>query len=226
MSITIEASTRTQLGRQAKRVRGDNAIPAVVYGHGIQANVISVPFSSFRTVYREAGSSSLVDISIDGKAPVKALIQEVQRHPLTMNPIHVDFYQVNMSEKMTANIPLVFIGESLAVKALGGTLVKAMDHLEVECLPADLPHEISVNISQLSTFDDMINIGSIELPKGVVSTQDQLQMIVAVEAPMTEEELKKLEESQVGDVAAVKAEAELKKEAQVAAEPEANATKA
>lgn len=224
--MTLEASARTALGRRAKTVREALLIPAVMYGHGVETRTISVPFQTFRKVYSQAGTSSLVDVVIDGASPVKAIIKEVQVNPLTMSPIHIDFHQVNMTEAMTAHVPLSFTGDSLAVKALGGTLVKSLDHVEVECLPADLPHEIVVDISQLQTFDDKITIGGLKLPKGVSVTNEPEAMVAFVEAPLTEEELKKLEESQVGDVTAVKSEAELKKEAQAATEvAEANAEK-
>lgn len=215
--MTLEASARTDLGRRAKTVKKENLIPAVMYGHGVETRTISVPFQTFRKVFAQAGTSSLVDIVVDGSSPVKAIIKEVQVNPLTMSPIHIDFHQVNMKEKMTAHVPLSFLGDSAAVKALGGTLVKSLDHVEVECLPADLPHEIVVDISKLNTFDDKITVGSLVLPKGVEVTNEVTAMIAFVEAPLTEDELKKLEESQVGDVTAVKSEADLKKEAEAAA---------
>lgn len=224
-SMTLEASARTALGRRAQTVREQLLVPAVMYGHGVETRTISVPFQTFRKVYAQAGTSSLVDVVVDGASPVKAIIKDVQVDPITMNPIHVDFHQVNMTETMTAHVPLVFSGDPLAVKALGGTLVKSLDHVEVECLPADLPHEIVVDISQLNTFDDKITVGSLKLPNGVKVTDDTHAMIAFVEAPLTEEELKKLEESQVGDVTAVKSEADIKKEAQAAADAEANANK-
>jgi hypothetical protein len=89
----------------------------------------------------------------------------------------------------------------------------------------DLPHEIEVDLSALATFDDMITVGSLKLPKGVEVTNESESIIATVDEPLTEEEMKKLEESQLGDVTAVKSEAELKKEqeAQAAVEPEANA---
>jgi large subunit ribosomal protein L25 len=224
-SMTLEASARNALGRRAKTVRREQLIPAVMYGHGVETQSISVPFQAFRKVLTEAGTSSLVDVVVDGAAPVKAIIKDIQMNPLTMSPIHVDFHQVNMKEKMTANVPLSFIGDAGAVKALGGTLVKSLDHIEVECLPADLPHEIQVDISTLATFDDKITIGGLKLPAGVTILNEPEAMVAFVEAPLSEEELKKLEESQVGDVTAVKSEAELKKEADAAAAaatPEAN----
>ncbi|OGL74395.1 hypothetical protein A3E39_01005 [Candidatus Uhrbacteria bacterium RIFCSPHIGHO2_12_FULL_60_25] len=225
-SLTITASSRTKLGRQATQVRASNEIPAVIYGHGVPARALSIPFPEFRKVYAKAGSSSLVDVAIDTQAPVKAIIKDVQLHHLTMQPIHIDFHQVRMDEKMHATVPLKYAGESEAVKALGGTLVKTMDAVEVQCLPADLPHEIQADISSLKSFDDSITVADLVLPKGVLVLTDARQTIATVEAPLTEEQLKKLEESQLGDVTAVKSEAELKKaeaDAKALAEGEAPA---
>jgi len=220
-TLTLTASTRTALGKRAKDVIKERLIPAIVYGHGVDSRPISVTTSDFRRVFAKAGSSSLVDLAVDAAAPVKALIKEVQFHPVRSEPIHIDFIQVKMTEKMSVTVPLVFTGESEAVKALGGTLVKALDHLDIECLPADLPHEIVVDIGILKTFDDAITVADLALPKGVhVATHGELT-IAFVDRPMTEEEMKKLEESQVGDIGAVKTEADEKtvEEAETAAEP-------
>ncbi len=217
-TYSLEAITRTALGKRAKDVMKERKIPAVVYGHGVDSRPIAVPASEFRRVFMKAGTSALVDLAVDGTAPVKSLIKDVQFHPTRHEPIHVDFQQVKMTEKMRVTVPIVFTGESDAIKALGGTLVKGLDHVEVECLPADLPHEIAVDIGALKTFDDAIMVSDLALPKGVhVTTHGELT-IAFVERPMTEEEMKKLEESQLGDVAAVKTEGEEKKEGEAEGE--------
>ena len=219
-ALILNAKSRDAQGTRAVDVRAAKQIPAVMYGHGTAARALSVSVADFRTVYAKAGSSALVDVVVDGGAPVKALIQEVQPHYLTMEPQHVDFHQVRMDEQMHANVPLQFIGESAAVKALGGTLVKSLDAVEIECLPADLPHDITVDLSKLATFESSITIADLVAPKGVSFLTDLRQTIATVEAPLTEEELKKLEESQIGDVTAVKTEAEEKKAAEDAKKAE------
>jgi len=219
-ALILNAKSRDAQGTRAVDVRAAKQIPAVMYGHGTAARALSVSVADFRTVYAKAGSSALVDVVVDGGAPVKALIQEVQPHYLTMEPQHVDFHQVRMDEQMHANVPLQFIGESAAVKALGGTLVKSLDAVEIECLPADLPHDITVDLSKLATFESSITIADLVAPKGVSFLTDLRQTIATVEAPLTEEELKKLEESQIGDVTAVKTEAEEKKAAEEAKKAE------
>lgn len=210
-TLLLAAKSRTATGRQAKTVRAAGDVPGVLYGHGVEPRVFAIPAAEFRKVYAKAGSSSLVDVAIDGAAPVKAVIHEVQPHHLTMEPLHVDLYQVRMNEKMTARIPLVFVGESDAVKTLGGSLMKSLDSVEVECLPADLPHELTVDISTIHTFEDDITVADLPLPKGVEVLTESNLTIATVTPPLTEEQLKKMEESQLGDVTAVKTESDEKK---------------
>lgn len=211
-TLSLAAKKRDANATRPKDVRAAGDIPAVLYGHGVDAQPIAIPATDFRKIYARAGSSALVDVVIDGGASVKAIIQEVQPDPLTMETIHVDFNQVRMDEKMTARVPLVFTGESDAVKTLGGTLMKTMDAVEVECLPGNLPHEIMVDLAVLKTFEDAITVVDLKLPNGVEVTNEDHLTIASVSAPLTEEQLKKMEESQVGDVAAVKTEAEEKKD--------------
>lgn len=226
MSYTIFAKPRTALGKRARDEREARRVPAVMYGHGIASQALSVPQSEFIKVYRAAGFSSLIDLAIDAQAPVKVLIKDVQLHPLSTEPIHVDFYQVRMDEEITAEVPLKFIGESDAVKTGGGTLVKSMDHIEVTCLPGNLPHEIEVDLSALKTFDDAISIADLKLSENVHVKDEKTLTIATVARPLTEEELKKLEETAVGDIAAVKTEGEEKKAAEEAKKAEEQAAEA
>ena len=224
MSFTLTAATRTDLGRQATKVRNAGRIPAVVYGHGIEPKAISLPTSEFMKLYREAGSSSVIDVTVDEAKAVKALIQEVQLNPLTMKPQHVDLRQIRMDEELTVEVPIEFINESPAVKELAGTLVRPFETLTVTCLPADLPHQIDVDLAKLATFEDVITVADLVLPKNIKIAQEPATTIATVTPPMTEEQLKKMEEEgKTADVTAVKTEAEEKKaaeEAEKAAEGE------
>lgn len=223
MTYAISANPRTKLGKRSKDELLENRIPAVVYGHGTESQAISVPRSEFIKVLRAAGYSSLVDMTLESNAPVKVLIKEVQVDPLSMETAHIDFYQVNMKEELTASIPLKFVGESKAVKMDGGTLVKSMDTIEVKCLPSNLPHEIEIDLSKLVTFDDAMTIGSLTLPQGVVATHDATLTIATVARPLTEEQLKKMEETVPADVTAIKSEADEKKAADEAKKAEETA---
>ena len=204
-------------------VRAAGRIPAVIYGKGTPAQAISLPRSEFIKVAKNAGSSSLIDVTIDNQAPVKVLVKEVQRHVLTLEPIHVDLYQVRMDTEITAKVPLVFVGESAAVKTLGGTLIKSVDEIEVECLPGNLPHEIQIDLSVLATFEDAITIANLKLPNGVKAMADADLTIATVSRPLTEDELKKMEEGTTVDLSAIKTEGEEKRAAEEAKKAEEEA---
>jgi large subunit ribosomal protein L25 len=212
MKYAITAQTRQSVGKRAKDELKNMRIPAAMYGKGVAAQTLSLPKSEFVKLYAAAGFSSLIDVTVEGQSPVKAVIKEVQLHPLTNEINHIDFHQVRMDEKMTVRIPLVFKGESAAVKGLGGTLVKSLDEVEITCLPANLPHEIEVDLSSLATFEDSITVSSLKLPAGVEVLSEATATIATVARPLTEEELKKLEETSTADLSAIKTESDVKKE--------------
>ena len=193
-SISLNLKERKEVGKAAKRLRKQGLIPAVLYGHGVEAKNVSVEYTPFIKVYRQAGESSLVDLSIPGSEPVKALIADIAIDPMTDKLIHVDFRQVLMTEKLKAKIPVVFIGESRAVKELGGILVKSLAEIEVECLPQYLVHEIKVDLTPLKEFGDTIRVESISAPEGMVFLEKKAEVIATVTPPRSEEELKALEE--------------------------------
>lgn len=221
MPYAMTVASRTALGRRAKHVHDTGNIPAVVYGHGIEPKAIQVDRSEFRKIYRKAGMSSLIDLTVDAGAPVKALIQEIQVHPITMDPYHIDFRQIRMDEELVIEVPLKFVGESAAVKGLAGTLVHPIAEVKVKCLPADLPYEIEIDLSALKTFDDVITVATLNVPKGVTVLDDANITIAVVVPPLTEEQLKKMEdEGKTADVTAIKTEAEEKKSVEEAKKAE------
>jgi len=194
-TFTLQAEVREELGKEVNKLRKEGKLPAILYGHGIKNNQVTVNYKEFEVVYRQAGSSSLVDLVIGKQKPVKVVIQEVQRDPVSEDYIHADFYQVKMTEKITTEVSLKFIGESKAVKEEGGILIKTLDSLKIESLPQDLVKEIEVDISTLNSFDDIIRIKDLVIPSGI-SIREQLQDTVAsVQPPRTEQELEDLEQT-------------------------------
>ncbi len=211
MTYAITAAIREKDKSATQELR-EQKVPGVVYGQGIQATSISLGRSDLFRLLKQAGSSSLVDLTVGAAAPVKVLIKEAQLNPVTNDIIHVDFHQIRMDQELETEVPLKFVGESLAVKSEGGTLIKSLDAIMVRCLPANLPNEIEIDLSKLATFDDAINVGSLAMPTGVTALTDADVTIATVAAPMTEEELKKLEEGEQVDLSAIKTEGEEKKE--------------
>lgn len=223
MSFSLQVKPRTELGKRAENLREAGKIPGIVYGPGVTPQPVALEAPEFKKVYRQAGKSSLIDIQINAAEPVKVLIQEVQVHPLTLEPTHVDLRQINMKEKLTVAVPLEFVGEAPAVKELLGTLVRVHDTLTVRCLPTHLPSKIQVDLSKLQTFNDVVSVADLILPAEVEAVQGARDVIASVTPPLTEEQLKKMEEeSQVG-VSTVKVEAEEKRAEAAAAAAEAGA---
>ena len=185
---SIIAEKRDIFGKKTRNLRRQGFLPAVVYGGGKSALPITVKESEFLKLWKSAGESTVVELDI-GKEKKNVLIHDVDIDPIKDNPIHVDFYAVDMTKKIHVDVALEFIGESDAVKA-GGILVKVLHALKVEALPNDLPHSISIDISQLKNAGDSIIVDAVKIPKGVKVLDNSKETIAMVEAPRAEEEAK------------------------------------
>jgi len=189
--IKLKAEKREVFGKKVKKLREKGLIPGVLYGPKIENQAIQINLKEFKEVLKEAGESSLISLEIEEKKhPV--LIHDIKKDPLTEEPLHVDFYQPILTKEVEASVPLVFEGESPAVKDLGGTLVKEIQEIEIKALPEKLPHEIKVNIAKLKTFDDEILVKDIAVPEGVKIQRAPDEIVAVVTPPeKVEEELEK-----------------------------------
>lgn len=223
-TLILAAASRILVGKKAQQLRRRQRIPGVVYGHGLTNQNVEVDRGAFQKIWRRAGSSSLVNLSVDEQPAVKVLIQSIQRHPTTADVDHVDFYRVRMSEKLQTEIELNFIGESPAVKEQGGILVRTMDKVKVECLPGDLVHVIDVDLSGLKTFDDRIHVSDLAVPTGITLLEKSDEVVASITPPRSEAELEALSGAVEEDVTAVSGvERETKEpEAEAPAEGEAS----
>lgn len=206
--LTLTAKSRTALGGKNDALRDSGSIPAVLYGPGIQNENLSIDQKEFEKMYRQAGKSSLIELNIEGGQKMfKVLINDVAKDPLSDRPIHADLYQPDLTKEIEAEVPLVFEGESLAVKDLAGTLVKNISQVTVKALPDRLPREIKVDIGKLKTFDDSILVKDLVIDEGV-KVQKSEDEIVAIAVPVqkVEEELEKPIEEKVEEVAQVEKE--------------------
>jgi len=213
---TISAQERSNTVAQT---RANGAVPAVVYGFGIENQPIAVDAKEFEKVLIAAGLTTLVKLSARG-VDHNVLIREVQRHPVRDTVQHVDFYQVNMEEAVTADVTLVFEGESAAVKDLGGVLMRSSDYITVEALPANLPREIIVSIEALTDFDAAIKVADLPIPEGVTVQRDGDDLIASVQPPRTEAELEQLSEEVTEDVEGVEGVADAEEGADADSEGE------
>ena len=184
--FAIKAQKRdTSVKLDALRKSGN--LPAVFYGAGKDTTSISVGTVDFKKVWREAGESSAVKITTP-EGSIDALIHEVQVDPVTDEPIHVDFLAIDMKKKIRVNVPLEFIGISNAVKSGIGNLVKSIHELEVEALPADLPHSLSADISKLETLKDQIFVYDVEIPAGVTLISNPSDVVASIIEQVEEKE--------------------------------------
>lgn len=183
----LEAQTRTVLGKKVKNLRAEGISPATVYGKSVEPVSIQANTKELVTLFEDVGESGLVDLAIDGKV-VPILFKNPQYHPVLGNLVHIDCHQVNLKEKITATVPIEFIGESMAVR-LGNVLVGVLSEIEVEALPADLPEKIEVDLSVLETVDSMVTVADLKIDKSIVEVKnDPEQVIVKIDLPKEEEE--------------------------------------
>jgi large subunit ribosomal protein L25 len=213
--IKLEANKRTEKNGKAKNVRREGFIPAIIYGGKAESSSIKVKDLDFNRVFAVAGESHLIDLAVDGASPAKVIVKDIQKDSLTDKIIHIDFYQVDMKKKIIAAIPLHFVGESKAVKELGGTLVKNMDELRIECLPENLVDYIEVNLSSLENLHDAIKISDIKLPAELKLASEADETVATVL-----EQAKEEEKAPVVEAAPAETPAEETKEAKEAKEEE------
>ena len=184
--LELQTENRNIFGKKLEPFRKKGKLPAVLYGPKEKARPIFISLKDFKKIWDEAGESTVIQLNL-GDTKKEVLIQDVAMDPVKGEPVHVDFYAVLMDKPIKASISLVFEGISPAVKNLGGILIKVMHELEVEALPKNLPHELSVDISALASFENKISAKDIILSKGVKLISNPEETIALIEAPREEE---------------------------------------
>ncbi|MCK5490890.1 MAG: 50S ribosomal protein L25 [Candidatus Pacebacteria bacterium] len=193
-TLVISAQTRELRGRKVNKLRTEGLVPGVVYGYKKETQSISIDSKDFKKVLRSAGENTLINLKIGDKEQGKVIIHEYQADPVTDLITHVDLYQVRMDKKITANVPIKFIGESFAVKNDGAVLVKSYDVLEIKCLPGNLIHFIEVDLSLLDKIDDNVKVGDLKVGEDIEIVVNSEITIVSASAPRTAQEMEDLEE--------------------------------
>ena len=183
----LNAEKRDVFGKKLKNFREQGKLPAVLYGKGKKTTSIFVDSKEFKKIWKETGESTLIKIkNPESGATENVLIQEVALDPLKDEPLHADFYVVEMDKPITTKVNLVFEGVSPAEKDLGGILVKVRHEVDVEALPKNLPHELKVDVSKLVNLGDQIVIKNIDLPAGVKILAGKNDVVVLIETPKEE----------------------------------------
>lgn len=218
-TLALAAEPRSERGRHVHALRRRGRVPGVLYGHNVQPQTLEVDARTLQRVWRSAGSSHLVDLTLNGGRARKVLIRELQIDPRTAGLVHVDLFAVNLREKLTVDVPVVPLGESPAIEVEKvGVLQQILTTIKVECLPGDIPAQLTVDISGLVSVDDGIHISEVELPQGVtlapgVNAEELVLKVAPVRVAIEEEEEAAAEEGEEEGAAEEGATAEASPEA-------------
>jgi large subunit ribosomal protein L25 len=211
----LQVSPRTVMGKATKHLRKAGIIPANIFGHKEPSQAIQIDAMAYERLRRAHRTTSILSLHMSGSKRVQtALVRHIQRDPRTGKILHIDFYRVSLTERITVKVPLRFVGEAPGVKDEGGVLLHTLDALEVECTAQDIVEYIEVDISSLAEIDDMIHAGDVPLPANFTLNTDPKEVVAKVAATRAE----------IAQEAAGVAEAVAPAEAPVAAEETGEAT--
>lgn len=207
--LSLNAEERKVVGKKVKSLRKDGKLPGHVFGKGVESEAVTVLAKDFLKTFHLAGETGLLDLKIGSEKVRPVLIRDVQYDPITDLPIHIDFYQVNLTEKVKVAVPVVQIGEQPEAVHLGEAIVlQTLNEVEVEALPTDLPENIEVDISKLVAIDDAITVGQFNVDREKVTIHVDPEEIVVKLAPAVSAEMEKLLEEEAAEKATAAAEGE------------------
>jgi large subunit ribosomal protein L25 len=182
----LNVEKRTVLGKQVRKLRREGILPGNVYGHGLPSIAIQMKTTEFQDIYKQVGETGLIDVMV-GSERHPSLVKNLQmEYPLRI-PLHVDFYEVNLKEKVKTMVPLTFVGEPQAVAEKLGVLLQPMSEVEVEALPEELPEQIEVNVERLAAVDDSILVSDLKVPAEVTILTDAAQTVAKIAEPVQAE---------------------------------------
>lgn len=182
-TFELKAVVRDEKKTNPEKLRKEGFLPAVLYGHKVTNLSLMVNAGEFEKVFRKAGESTIINLLTNDEKKHPVLIHDIQYHYLTSKPIHIDFFEVSMSEKLKAKVALEFINEAPAVKTMGGVLVKVLNEVEVQCLPVDLPHSITVDLLPLVDFQSTIHVSNLKVSDKVQILTNHDEIIAKVQPP-------------------------------------------
>jgi large subunit ribosomal protein L25 len=187
--ITLTATPRTVTGKKVKVLRRGGVVPIHMFGRGIESQSLQADSRTLSVVLPQAGTNVPITIDVDGQdGDNVCFVRQVQRHPVSEALLHVDFQRVDISQKVTAEVPLLLEGVSLAVEEMEGTLLQTLASISVEALPMSMPASFTVDISILDDFDKTIRVATLQTDEDVTILNDGEEMIATVVRPRVEEE--------------------------------------
>jgi large subunit ribosomal protein L25 len=222
--IELSVKPRQVLGKKVAALRRQGVTPANVYGRNLESKAVEVETVVLTHLLRSAGRNVIIDLRIEGEdSPRPVMLRAVQREPATSRLLHVDFYQVSLTQKMRADVPLILVGEAPAVAEFGGILLQSLDNIAVEALPGDIPPHVEVDVSMLARLDDAVHVRELPIDPTKVHVMTDAEIVVAKVAPprlvtVEEEEAVAAEAAAEEAVAATEEEAREEKAGEAAQE--------
>ncbi len=207
------ANKREINGKKVKQLRRGGKMPANVYGKGIPSQAVEVNYADFAPVYSEVGETGIIDLEVSGQT-IPVLVKNPQMHFNSAQPLHVDFYQVNLKEKIRTSVPVKVVGEPAPVTDHQGLLMQLLNEIEIEALPEAIPDFIEVDASSLEEIGDILEVSDIKAPEGVTILTSSEENVVQVS------ELVKEEKEPEPVVTAAEGEATIPSKGETSAEPD------
>jgi large subunit ribosomal protein L25 len=185
---TLSAAPRGESGKGvARRLRREGKVPAVIYGRGREPETLQLDATALeRLLSKIRAATTIVDINVPDRPPVKALIREIQRNPVRPSDIlHIDLYEIHADEKISIAVPLHFVGTAEGVRNSGGIFEAVLHDVQIRVLPADIPERIEVDVTNLS-LGQSLHVSDVKLAAGEILTDGEVTICTVV-APKTEE---------------------------------------
>ena len=189
MTDTYPVTRREITGKKVRKMRREGVIPANIYGRGIESVAVQIPFAEARVMLNEHGRNTLIEVQVSGESePRSVVVRDLDREPVSGAIQHIDFFQVDLTRKLQADIPVQLIGEAPATLTWEGILVHETDAITIEALPGDLPDHFELSVDGLTELDDQLTAEDLELPSGVELVSELGTVLARIARPRLEVE--------------------------------------
>jgi large subunit ribosomal protein L25 len=184
-SKDLKAAPRTVLGKNVAKLRRAGVTPANIFGHKIASTAVQADTAELLHLMRGSSRNQIISLRVEGEsAPRNVVVRDVARDPASHQVLHVDFYQVNMAEKMRAQVPVVLVGSSDAVSTYQGVLLQMIETIEIDALPADIPAQFEADITVLTQLDQSLHVRDLIIEQSKITVHTDPDVVVArVAAP-------------------------------------------
>jgi large subunit ribosomal protein L25 len=176
----LQVAPRTVLGKSVAKLRRAGITPANIYGHKIESTAVQVDTTELVQVMRHSSRNQIFNMTVDGEGKARTVVfRDVLRDPVTSQVLHIDFFQVSMTEKMNAQVPVILNGVSDAVETFGGVLLQMVETIEVEAFPGDIPGQFDADVSVLTQLEQSLHVRDLHIDESKITVHTDPDVVVA-----------------------------------------------